>query len=91
MPWPAIIASALLIFALSFDDFASRSSPPASPSTPLPVQIYSSIRFGVRPTINAIGTLMLAISFLFVALAIILPRLLGHAEDENVLIGREAA
>jgi hypothetical protein len=34
---------------------------------------------------------MLAISFLFVALAVILPRLLGHREDENVLIGREAA
>ena len=89
--WPAIIASALLIFALSFDDFVIAFFTTGESPTPLPVQIYSSIRFGVRPTINAIGTLMLAISFLFVALAIILPRLLGHREDENVLIGREAA
>jgi hypothetical protein len=46
---------------------------------------------GVRPTINAIGTLMLVISFLIVALAVALPRLLGRHEEENVLIGREAA
>ena len=89
--WPAIIAAALLIFALSFDDFVIAFFTTGESPTPLPVQIYSSIRFGVQPTINAIGTLMLAISFLFVALAIILPRLLGHREDENVLIGREAA
>jgi hypothetical protein len=34
---------------------------------------------------------MLVISFLIVALAIALPRLLGRHEEQNVLIGREAA
>ena len=59
--------------------------------TPLPVQIYSSIRFGVQPTINAIGTLMLVISFVIVGLAVALPRLLGRRGEESVLIGREPA
>jgi spermidine/putrescine transport system permease protein len=89
--WPAIIASALLIFALSFDDFVIAFFTTGESPTPLPVQIYSSIRFGVRPTINAVGTFMLVFSFLIVALAIFLPRLLGRREEESVLIGREAA
>ena len=37
----------------------SRSSPPARTPQPLPVRIWSAIRFGVSPTINAIGTLMM--------------------------------
>jgi spermidine/putrescine transport system permease protein len=89
--WPAIIASALLIFALSFDDFVIAFFTTGEDPTPLPVQIYSSIRFGVRPTINAIGTFMVVISLLIVALAILLPRILGRREEENVLLGREAA
>lgn len=89
--WPAIIASALLIFALSFDDFVIAFFTTGEDPTPLPVQIYSSIRFGVRPTINAIGTFMLVFSFLIVALAILLPRILGRHEEENVLIRGETA
>jgi spermidine/putrescine transport system permease protein len=89
--WPAIVASALLIFALSFDDFVIAFFTTGEDPTPLPVQIYSSIRFGVRPTINAVGTFMLVFSFLIIALAIFLPRLLGRREEESVLIGRETA
>jgi spermidine/putrescine transport system permease protein len=89
--WPAILASALLIFALSFDDFVISFFTTGESPTPLPVQIYSSIRFGVTPTINAIGTSMLAISFLILAVAVALPRLLGRREEQNVLIGRETA
>jgi spermidine/putrescine transport system permease protein len=87
--WPAIIAAGLLIFALSFDDFVIAFFTTGESPTPLPVQIYSAIRFGVRPTINAIGTLMLVISFLILAIAVLLPRLLGRREEENVLVGGE--
>ncbi|MGH8956851.1 MAG: ABC transporter permease [Microbacterium sp.] len=89
--WPAILASALLIFALSFDDFVISFFTTGESPTPLPVQIYSSIRFGVTPTINAIGTSMLAISFVILAVAVALPRLLGRREEENVLMGGDAA
>ena len=88
--WPAILASALLIFALSFDDFVLSFFTTGESPTPLPVQIYSSIRFGVTPTINAIGTMMLFISFVILAVAVALPRLLGRRE-ENVLTAGERA
>jgi spermidine/putrescine transport system permease protein/putrescine transport system permease protein len=55
------------------------------------VRIYSAIRFGVTPTINAIGTLMLTVSALLIGLAIVLPRLVGRRESGiGVLVGREA-
>jgi spermidine/putrescine transport system permease protein len=89
--WPAILASGLLIFALSFDDFVLSFFTTGESPQPLPVRIWSAIRFGVTPTINAIGTLMLAISTLAILLAIGLPRLLGRRESGlGVLLGRGA-
>ena len=90
--WPAILAAGLLVFALSFDDFVISFFTTGESPQPLPVRIYSAIRFGVTPTINAIGTLMLAVSAVLIGLAIALPRLLGRRESGlGVLVGREAA
>jgi spermidine/putrescine transport system permease protein/putrescine transport system permease protein len=89
--WPAILAAGLLTFALSFDDFVLSFFTTGESPQPLPVRIWSAIRFGVTPTINAIGTLMLTISVLAIGLAIGLPRLLGRRESGlGVLLGREA-
>jgi len=88
--WPAILAAALIIFALSFDDFVLSFFTTGETPQPLPVRIYSSIRFGVTPTINAIGTLMLVVSVTAIAIALALPRLLGR-RGGGVLIGRDAA
>jgi spermidine/putrescine transport system permease protein len=89
--WPAILASALLTFALSFDDFVLSFFTTGESPQPLPVRIWSAIRFGVTPTINAIGTLMLAISVFCIGLAVLLPRLIGRKESGlGVLLGREA-
>jgi spermidine/putrescine transport system permease protein len=87
--WPAILAAGLLIFALSFDDFVLSFFTTGESPQPLPVRIYSSIRFGVTPTINAIGTLMLVVSLATIALALALPRLVGRRSG-SILIGREA-
>ena len=90
--WPAIVAAALLTFALSFDDFVISFFTTGESPQPLPVRIYSAIRFGVTPTINAIGTLMLTVSALLILLAIMLPRLVGRRESGlGVLVGRESA
>jgi spermidine/putrescine transport system permease protein len=87
--WPAIIASALLVFALSFDDFVLSFFTTGEDPQPLPVRIYSALRFGISPTINAIGTLMLVVSAAIIAVAILLPRLLGRRESGvAVLTGR---
>ena len=72
--WPAILAAGLLIFALSFDDFVLSYFTTGESPQPLPVRIWSAIRFGVTPTINAIGTLMLVISLAAVALALFFQR-----------------
>ena len=51
--WPAILAAGLLVFALTFDDFVLSFFTTGESPQPLPVRIYSAIRFGVKPTINA--------------------------------------
>ena len=57
---PAILSGWLLAMTLSFDDVVT-SSFLAGPERPrLPMAIFSSLRVGVNPEINAIGTLMLA-------------------------------
>lgn len=90
--WPAVIAAGLLVFALSFDDFVLSFFTTGESQQPLPVRIWSQIRFGVRPTINAIGTFMLVVSTLSIGLALLLPRLLGRGESGlGVLMGREGA
>jgi spermidine/putrescine transport system permease protein/putrescine transport system permease protein len=72
--WPAILAAGLLVFALSFDDFVLSYFTTGESPQPLPVRIWSAIRFGVTPTINAIGTLMLVISLAAVAASLLLQR-----------------
>jgi spermidine/putrescine transport system permease protein len=72
--WPAILAAAMIVFALSFDDFVLSFFTTGESPQPLPVRIWSAIRFGVTPTINAIGSLMLAISLITITLALFLQR-----------------
>jgi spermidine/putrescine transport system permease protein len=72
--WPAILAAGLLVFALSFDDFVLSFFTTGESPQPLPVRIWSAIRFGVTPTINAIGTLMILISGLAIAASLLLSR-----------------
>ncbi len=60
---PSIIAAWLLSFTLSFDDLVIASFVSGPGSSTLPIVIFSKIRLGVSPEINAIATLMiLAIS-----------------------------
>jgi ABC-type spermidine/putrescine transport system permease subunit II len=58
---PAIAAGALLSFVLSFDNFITSFFATGIGTQPLPVRIYSMLRVGVTPEVNAIGVLMLAI------------------------------
>ena len=58
---PAVAAGALLAFALSFDDLVITSFNAGVDSTTLPIFIYSSIKFGVTPQINAISTIIVAV------------------------------
>lgn len=68
---PAIVAGGLLAFTLSVDEFiiAFFTAGAGRDSTTLPMQIYAMIRFGVTPEINALATLVLAVSVTALALA----------------------
>ncbi len=58
---PAVIAGALLAFALSFDDYVVTVFNSGIGTTTLPLYIYSAIKFGVSPEINAISTIIVAV------------------------------
>ncbi len=64
---PAIMAGFLLAFTFSFDDFIVAFFV-AGPNTTLPIYVFSSIRRGVTPKINAIATvtLIMSLGFLFI-------------------------
>jgi spermidine/putrescine transport system permease protein len=65
---PGVLAAALLVFALSIDDYVITSFVAGVGSTTLPVQIYSMVRSGITPEINAVSTLiLLATSLLLMA------------------------
>jgi spermidine/putrescine transport system permease protein len=56
---PAIIGGALFAFTLSLDDFVITYFVVGPGATTLPVYVYSMIKFGAPPLINALSTLML--------------------------------
>ncbi len=58
---PAVIAGFLLCFTFSFDDYVVASFV-AGPKNTLPIYVFSSIRRGVTPEINAIGTAVMLLS-----------------------------
>jgi spermidine/putrescine transport system permease protein len=66
---PAVLAGALLSFTLSLDEFviAFFTNGPTSPT--LPIEIYSRVRFGITPEINALATLLLLVSVVAVVAA----------------------
>jgi putrescine transport system permease protein len=57
--FPALMGGWLLAFVLSFDDVVIASFVAGPESTTLPMMIFSSIRFGVTPEINALATLLI--------------------------------
>jgi spermidine/putrescine transport system permease protein len=66
---PAVIAGALLAFALSFDDYVVTVFNSGIGTTTLPLYIYSAIKFGVSPEINAISSIIVAITAILLFLA----------------------
>ncbi len=58
---PAVISGWLLAFTLSLDDLVIASFTSGPSSTTLPIKIYSAVRLGVSPEINALSTIMILI------------------------------
>ena len=74
---PAVAAAWMLAFTLSLDDLVIASFTTGPGATTLPIRIYSDVRLGVKPEINAICSLMIAV----VAVAVILASLLSKLRE----------
>jgi spermidine/putrescine transport system permease protein len=66
---PGIAAGALLAFTLSIDDFVITFFVAGPGSTTLPIRIYSMIKYGSPPLINALSTILLLLTFTAVFLS----------------------
>ncbi len=67
MMMPGIIAGATLAFVISLDDFIISLMVSGAGSTTLPVYIYSMIRQGISPEVNAVSTVLFAVSLALVS------------------------
>ncbi len=63
---PGIVAAALLTFPWSFNDFVITFFVSGVGSSTLPIRVYSMIRLGVSPMINALGTLIVVVPLILV-------------------------
>jgi len=71
---PAIGAGAIMAFVVSLDDFLISMMVSSAGSTTLPVYVYGMMRLGVTPEVNAISTILLVVSLIFVTAALLLGR-----------------
>jgi spermidine/putrescine transport system permease protein len=71
---PGILGGALLAFTLSIDDFVITFFTAGIGSTTLPLRVYSMVKLGVTPEINALSTMMLLGSMSLVMLSLIMQR-----------------
>jgi spermidine/putrescine transport system permease protein len=66
---PAMVSGMLMVFTLSFDDFIVAFFTAGVGATTLPLKIYSMLKFGISPEVNALSALILCASLGLVTLA----------------------
>jgi spermidine/putrescine transport system permease protein len=71
---PGILGGGLLAFTLSLDDFVITFFTSGPGATTLPLRIYSMVKLGVTPEINALSSVMMFASVIFVCLSFFLQR-----------------
>src|SRR5438046_5785198 len=71
---PALVSGWMLAFTLSLDDLVVASFTTGPGATTLPIRIYSEVRLGVKPEVNAVCTMRIALA----AMAFVTARLFGY-------------
>jgi len=79
---PAILSGALLSFAMSMDDVVISFFVTGTTSNTLPLQVYSMLKMGVTPEVNALCTLMLLMVFGGIGLYYLLTTLLKKEKKQ---------
>jgi len=77
---PAVFAGALFAFTLSLDEFIITLFLIGANNT-LPIYIYTQVKFGITPEVNALATLLLAGSLLLIVTAVVLPAAIRKARQ----------
>ena len=72
--WPAVLGGFLLAFTLSLDEFVITFFTSGTEGRTLPVYVWSRVRFGVSPEINALSALLVVASAVLVTIAALLQR-----------------
>ena len=89
---PAVIAGWLLAFTLSLDDLVIASFTAGPSATTLPIKIFSSVRLGVSPEINALSTIIIGIVTVGVLVASLLSkRQITRAKRDEAVAARAEA
>lgn len=85
---PALVAGWLLAFTLSLDDVVVASFVSGPGSTTLPMVIFSSVKFGISPQINALATLMVLVvaTGIFIASIVMARQERQRKRDEQMAI-----
>ena len=76
---PAMVAAWLLAFTLSMDDVVIASFLNGPGYTTLPVEVFSRVRLGIKPEVNALATIMIFI----VGVCVIIGNRLQFRKSEN--------
>jgi putrescine transport system permease protein len=77
---PAVVAGWLLSFTMSLDDLVIASFTSGPGSTTLPMKIYSMVRLGVTPEINAVSTILVGL----VAAGVITASFIGKRQKQQL-------
>ena len=77
---PALAAGFMLAFTLSLDDLVIASFTTGPGATTLPIRIYSEVRLGVKPEINAVCTILIALVAIAIVTASLFAKLRGGRE-----------
>jgi putrescine transport system permease protein len=88
---PAILSGWLLAFTLSLDDLVIASFTAGPSTNTLPMMIFSKVRLGVTPEINALATLMVSTVTIFVIAAGVLMARQEKARQRDVQMAQAAA
>jgi putrescine transport system permease protein len=85
---PAIASGFVLAFTLSLDDLVIASFTTGPGATTLPIRVYSEVRLGVKPEINAVCTILIAVVALGIVAASLATKLTG-GRDRAAPIGAQ--
>jgi len=85
--FPAVLSGWLLAFTMSLDDLVIASFTSGPGSTTLPMKIYSQVRLGVTPEINAVSTILVGL----VATGVLLASYLNRRQAAQRLLDRQMA